>query len=127
MFFAQWWVLDLISESLSDVYPDTTPYSLGLDGCEVCLCVPCARVRPPVPCVSRVCPGSPRCLLPDTLLILSAGRDQPPTQLLCVPFIAFVRSRMRGLGVGTCPREGYPGIGGFFNTRKGQYLDDILY
>ena len=36
--------------------------SLGLDGCEVCLCVPCARVRPRVPCVSRVCPGSPRCL-----------------------------------------------------------------
>ena len=36
-------------------------------------------------------------------------RDQPPTQLCCVPFIAFVRSRMRGLGVGTCPREGYPG------------------
>ena len=34
--------------------------SLGLDGCEVCLCDPCARVRPCVPCVSRVCPGSPR-------------------------------------------------------------------
>ena len=33
--------------------------------CEVRLCVPCARVRPCVPCVpcvSRVCPGSPRCL-----------------------------------------------------------------
>ena len=28
---------------------------LGLDGCEVRLCDPCARV-------SRVCPGSPRCL-----------------------------------------------------------------
>ena len=39
-----------------------TGVSLGLDGCEVCLCVPCARVRPRVPCVSRVCPGSPRCL-----------------------------------------------------------------
>ena len=40
--------------------------SLGLDGCEVCLCVPCARVRPRVPCVSRVCPGSPRCLFTGT-------------------------------------------------------------
>ena len=36
--------------------------SLGLDGCEVRLCDPCARVRPCVPCVSRVRPGSPRCL-----------------------------------------------------------------
>ena len=36
--------------------------SLGLDGCEVRLCDPCARVHPCVPCVSRVCPGSPRCL-----------------------------------------------------------------
>ena len=46
---------------------------VGLDGCEVRLCLPCARVRPSVPCVSRlppvsfyrcsrVCPGSPRCL-----------------------------------------------------------------
>ena len=42
--------------------------------------------------------------------LLTRLRDQPPTQLLCVPFIAFVRSRMRGLGVGTCPREGYPGL-----------------
>ena len=42
--------------------------SLGLDGCEVCLCDPCARVRPCVPCVSRVgvCPGSPRCLFTGT-------------------------------------------------------------
>ena len=30
---------------------------VGLDGCEVLLCDPCARVRPCVPCV---CPGSPR-------------------------------------------------------------------
>ena len=27
---------------------------VGLDGCEVCLCDPCARVRPCVPCVSRL-------------------------------------------------------------------------
>ena len=40
--------------------------SLGLDGCEVRLCDPCARVRPCVPCVSRVCPGSPRCLFTGT-------------------------------------------------------------
>ena len=33
--------------------------TLGLDGCEVRLCDPCARVRPCVPCVSRVSPGSP--------------------------------------------------------------------
>ena len=32
---------------------------LGLDGCEVRLCPPCVRV---CACVSRVCPGSPRCL-----------------------------------------------------------------
>ena len=29
--------------------------SLGLDGCEVCLCDPCARMRPCVPCVSVPC------------------------------------------------------------------------
>ena len=40
--------------------------SLGLDGCEVCLCDPCARVRPCVPCVSRVCPGS--CLFTGRIL-----------------------------------------------------------
>ena len=34
----------------------------GLDGCEVRLCDPCALVRLRVPCVSRVCTGSPRCL-----------------------------------------------------------------
>ena len=34
--------------------------SLGLDGCEVRLCDPCARV-------SRVCPGSPRCLFTGTV------------------------------------------------------------
>ena len=33
--------------------------SLGLDACEVRLCPPCVRV---CACVSRVCPGSPRCL-----------------------------------------------------------------
>ena len=38
--------------------------SLGLDGCEVRLCDPCARVRLCVPCVSRVCPGSPGVFLP---------------------------------------------------------------
>jgi len=32
---------------------------VGLDGCEVRLRGPCAFVRPRVPCVSRVCPGSP--------------------------------------------------------------------
>jgi hypothetical protein len=32
---------------------------VGLDGFEVRLCDPCALVRPRVPCVSRVCPGSP--------------------------------------------------------------------
>ena len=31
---------------------------VGLDGCEVCLCDPCARVRPCVPCVSRLPPVS---------------------------------------------------------------------
>ena len=36
---------------------------VGLDGCEVLLCDPCARVRPCVPCV---CPGSPRCLFTGT-------------------------------------------------------------
>ena len=35
---------------------------VGLDGCEVRLCGPCAFVRPRVPCVSCVCPGSPRCI-----------------------------------------------------------------
>ena len=42
--------------------------SLCLDGCEVRLCDPCARVRPCGPCVpvSRVSPGSPRCLFPGT-------------------------------------------------------------
>ena len=37
---------------------------VGLDGSEVRLSDPCALiyVRPRVPCVSRVCPGSPRCL-----------------------------------------------------------------
>ena len=37
---------------------------VGLDGCEVLLCDPCARLRPCAPWVSRVCPGSglPRCL-----------------------------------------------------------------
>jgi len=35
---------------------------VGLDGCEVRLRGPCAFVRPRVPCVSRECPGSPRCL-----------------------------------------------------------------
>ena len=29
---------------------------VGLDGCEVRLCDPCARVRPCVPCVSRLPP-----------------------------------------------------------------------
>ena len=33
-------------------------FSLGLDGCEVRLCDPCARVRPCVPCVSRLPPVS---------------------------------------------------------------------
>ena len=33
---------------------------VGLDGCEVRLCDPCARV-------SRVCPGSPRCLFTGTV------------------------------------------------------------
>ena len=31
---------------------------VGLDGCEVRLCLPCARVRPSVPCVSRLPPVS---------------------------------------------------------------------
>jgi len=35
-------------------------FLVGLDGFEVRLCDPCALVRPRVPCVSRVCPGSPR-------------------------------------------------------------------
>ena len=35
--------------------------------CVVRLCDPCARVRPCVPCVSRVCPGSPRCLFTGTV------------------------------------------------------------
>ena len=33
--------------------------SMGLDACEVRLCPPCVRV---CACVSRVCPGSPRCI-----------------------------------------------------------------
>ena len=33
---------------------------VGLDGCEVRLCDPCARVRPCVPCVSRL----PKCFVP---------------------------------------------------------------
>ena len=32
--------------------------SLGLDGCEVRLCDPCARLCPCVPCVSRLPPVS---------------------------------------------------------------------
>jgi hypothetical protein len=36
----------------------------GWDSCEVRLCDPCARVRQCVPCVSRVCPGSPGVFLP---------------------------------------------------------------
>ena len=39
--------------------------SLGLDACEVRLCPPCVRV---CACVSRVCPGSPRCLFTGTEL-----------------------------------------------------------
>ena len=44
---------------------------------------PCARVRPCVPCVSRVCPGSPRCLftgkggLREVLNFASVCRDLP--------------------------------------------------
>jgi len=36
---------------------------VGLDGCEVRLCGPCAFVRPRVPCVSRL---PPRCLFTAT-------------------------------------------------------------
>ena len=42
---------------------------VGLDGCEVRRCDPCALVRPRVPCVSRVCPGSPRCLFTGTGIV----------------------------------------------------------
>ena len=35
---------------------------MGWDGCEVCLCDPCARV-------SRMCPGSPRCLFTQRLQV----------------------------------------------------------
>ena len=38
---------------------------VGLDGCEVRLCDPCACVRPCVPCVSRL-PPVPRCLFTGT-------------------------------------------------------------
>ena len=47
--------------------------SLGLDGCEVCLCDPCARVRPCVPFVSRACPvcvpAPPGVFLPVPVLV----------------------------------------------------------
>ena len=71
-------------------------------GCEVRLCDPCARVRPCVPCVSRVCPGSPRCLFTGVFLLCGFNADSNE------------------------PRNGMPearnmGIGVFFNTRKGQF------
>ena len=70
--------------------------SLGLDGCEVRLCDPCARVRPCVPCLSRVCPGSPRCLfregVPRAVVALShfacasySGATRPSRMRTCSP------------------------------------------
>ena len=42
-----------------------------MDGCEVRLCDPCARVRSCVPCVSRLCYACvPRCLFPESELLL---------------------------------------------------------
>jgi hypothetical protein len=38
---------------------ETLPYTHWMDGCEVRLCDPCARVRPCVPCVSRVSVPAP--------------------------------------------------------------------
>ena len=46
--------------------------SLSLDGCEVRLCDPCVRV---CACVSRVCPGSPRCLLTGTVPLSRVSAD----------------------------------------------------
>ena len=48
----------------------------GLDGsCEVRLCDPCALVRPRVPCVSRVCPGSSGVFLPVAGCVLWVWMD----------------------------------------------------
>ena len=54
--------------------------SLGLDGCEVRLCDPCARVRPCVPCVpcvSRLPPVSFYRYLKLDEFDLSSPRDDP--------------------------------------------------
>ena len=64
--------------------------SLGLDVCEVRLCDPCARVRPCIPCVSRV-PAPPYVFLP-TPLCLFTGKKTPggagtyPPAYLGLPF-----------------------------------------
>ncbi len=57
-----------------------------MDGCEVRLCDPCALVRPRVPCVSRVCPGSPRCLFIGTVCV-----PAPPGVFLPVRFLWHVK------------------------------------
>ena len=49
---------------------------LGLDGCEVRLCGLCAFVRPRVPCVPCVCPGSPRCLFTGTVRKMTRGASR---------------------------------------------------
>jgi hypothetical protein len=46
---------------------------VGWDGCEVCLCEPCARVRPCAPCVSRVCLGSPFAFLQSLFTVIREG------------------------------------------------------
>ena len=61
-------LVDAESAAVSAVAWSCGYVSLGLDGCEVRLCDPCAHVRPCVPCVSRVCPGFPRCLFTGCLL-----------------------------------------------------------
>ena len=71
------------------------------------LCDPCARVRPYVPCVSRVCPGSPRCLCTGR----TAGRYASAARAFISP-TAFEQARggARGAGGG---RVGFAG-GGLF-------------
>ena len=44
-----------------------------VDGCEVRPCDPCARVRARVSRVSRVCPGSPRCLFTGALRVFHSS------------------------------------------------------
>ena len=59
-------------------------------GCEVCLRGPCAFVRPRVPRVSRVCPGSPR--WGDGGFVIEFGgvcyQDTYPMYLTCIVHVS---------------------------------------